>query len=298
VIDRRAALLLTIPPLSWAGNAVFARMLVGEVSPLILSLLRWAIALILLAPFAVSALRTYGPTLRAHWKVIATLGVIGVGGYNTFQYLALQTSTAMNVTLIASSTPIFVLVVGTLFFGERVRGLQWVGAALSILGVLLVLTRGDANNLSRLAFVPGDLIMLCANVTWTVYTWVLRRHRPQIPFVPFLAAQMIFGVVAIAPFTAFEYLAGNATFHWNLTTALILAYVALFPSLLAYYCWDRGVAQVGAVIPVLFANLTPLFTAALSTLLLGEAPRIYHGLALLLIVAGIQLASRAPRSSA
>lgn len=297
MIDRRTAVLLTLPPLFWAGNAVVARMIVGQFPPLALSLLRWVVALAILLPFSWRALRAQRDALRAHWKTIALIGVIGVGGYNTFQYLAVQTSTALNVTLIASSTPVFVLVVGALAFGEHPRGAQIAGALLSIAGVLVVLSRGDPVNLLRVSFVAGDLIMLAANLTWTIYTWLLRKRRPAMPFAPFLSLQMMFGVLAIAPFAAAEALVSQQTVQWNAATALALLYVATLPSLVAYYCWDRGVVRVGAVIPVSFANLTPLFAAALSTALLGEAPHPYHVVALVLIVGGIHLAARSAAGS-
>lgn len=295
MIDRRTAVLLTLPPLFWAGNAVFARMLVGVFPPLALSLARWIVALAILLPFAWRSVLAHRRALRAEWKSIVALGVLGIGGYNTFQYLAVQTSTALNVTLIAASTPVFILTVGSLFFNERTRAAQWLGAALSVSGVLLVLTRGDPANLLRLSFVAGDLIMLGANLTWTFYTWLLRKHRPDIPFVPLLAMQMAIGVVAIAPLAAAEAIFGSASIHWSVDTILVLLYVALLASLVSYACWDHGIKRVGAVIPVYFANLTPLFAAALSTLLLGEAPHLYHALALALIVGGIHLAARASR---
>ncbi|MGE5337292.1 MAG: DMT family transporter [Gemmatimonadota bacterium] len=292
MIDRRTAVLLTLPPLFWAGNAVFARLLVGQFPPLALSFLRWLVALAIFLPFAWRALLAHRQALAAEWKTIALLGVLGVGCYNTFQYLAVQTSTALNVTLIASSTPIFILSVGAFFFAERTRGAQWLGAGLSLLGVLIVLTRAEPANLLRLSFVPGDLIMLGANLTWTFYTWLLRKHRPDLPFAPLLAVQMMVGVIAIAPLAAAESLLGTASIQWNATTVLVLLYVALLASIVSYSCWDLGIKRVGAVIPVYFANLTPLFAAGLSTVLLGEAPHLYHAVALALIVAGIHLASR------
>lgn len=291
-LDARTVVLLTLPPLLWAGNAVLARLLVGEVPPMALSLLRWVGAIALFLPFAWSGLRAHGAVVRAQWRVIALAGLLGVGAYNTFQYLAVQTSTAVNVTLIAASSPIFMLVAGTVFFHERARRAQWIGAAFSLAGVLTVLARGDAAHLLRLQFVPGDLIMLAANATWTWYTWLLRTRRPDLPFAPFLAAQMIFGMLAIVPLAAGEAWLSAATIHWSPRVVLVLLYMAVFPSIVAYFCWDRGVQRVGAVLPVYFANLTPLFTALLSTLVLGEAPQLYHVLGLALIVIGIHLASR------
>ncbi len=297
-IDANTAILLTLPPIFWAGNAVTARLLVGTVPPLALSFLRWAIALAIFLPFAWSAVRAHRQTLRTQWRTVALIGVIGVGGYNTFQYLALQTSTPVNVTLIAASTPVFVLVMGALFFAERTRAAQWLGAAVSLAGVLWVLLRGDLANLTRVAFVAGDLIMLAANLTWATYTWLLRKRRPHLPFAPFLAVQMFFGLLVIAPFAAIEAAVSPHRIVWSGSTWAALAYVAILPSIVAYYCWDRGVARVGAVVPVYFANLTPVFAAVLSVLLLGETPRSFHFAALVLILGGIHLAGRGARSAA
>jgi drug/metabolite transporter (DMT)-like permease len=294
-LDGATAALLTLPPLFWAGNAVVARMIVGEVPPVALSLARWVIALALLAPFAWQAALRHRAVLARHWRILLAIGPLGVGAYNTLQYIALQTSTPMATSLIASSSPVFILALGALVFGERTRSAQWLGAALSVGGVLLVMARGDPANLAQLAFVPGDLIMLVANLTWTLYTWLLRRHRPDLPFAPLLLVQVAIGVVAIAPFAALEASLSTARIQWSGGAAAAMLYMAVFPSLAAYWCWDLGIRRVGAVIPVYFANLTPVFAAVLSMWLLDDAPRIYHVAALALIIGGIHLASRPAR---
>jgi drug/metabolite transporter (DMT)-like permease len=291
-LDRNTAFLLTLPPLFWAGNAVLARMLVGEFPPLALSFVRWLLALTILLPFAWRGLLVAWPALRAAWRDVLWISLTGVAAYNSLQYVAVQTSSAVNVTLIAAATPVFALVFGVLFFGERARGAQWLGAGLSIAGVLWVLLRGEPANVTRLDFVAGDLVMIVANTTWAVYTWMLRKRRPQVPLAPFLAAQMLVGTLMIAPLAVGEAAVTSATIRWTPTAAAVVVYVALFPSLLAYYCWDRGVARVGAVIPVHFANLTPIFAALLSTLLLGEPPQLYHLVGLAAIIGGIHVANR------
>ena len=294
-LDGATAALLTLPPLFWAGNAVVARMIVGEVPPVALSLARWVIALALLLPFAWQAALRHRAVLARHWRILLAIGPLGVGAYNTLQYIALQTSTPLATSLIASSSPVFILALGALVFGERTRSAQWLGAALSVGGVLLVMARGDPANLAQLAFVPGDLIMLVANLTWTLYTWLLRRHRPDLPFAPLLLVQVAIGVVAIAPFAALEALLSPARIQCSGGAAAAMLYMAVFPSLAAYWCWDLGIRRVGAVIPVYFANLTPVFAAVLSMWLLDDAPRIYHVAALALIIGGIHLASRPAR---
>jgi Integral membrane protein DUF6. len=156
------------------------------------------------------------------------------------------------------------------------------------------MARGDAANLAQLRLVPGDLIMLVANLTWTLYTWLLRRHRPELPFAPLLLAQMAVGLAAIAPFAALEAALSPARVQWSGGAVAAMLYMAVFPSLVAYWCWDVGVRRVGAVIPVYFANLTPVFAAVLSAWLLAEAPQPYHLVALALILGGIHLATRSP----
>ena len=291
-LDPGTAALLTLPPLFWAGNAVAARMLVGDVPPVALSLARWVIAFLLLLPFAAAAVLRHRDALARHWRILLLIGPLGVGAYNTLQYIALQTSTPMATSLIASSSPVFILVLGVLVFDERTRPAQWLGAALSVAGVLLVMARGDPANLAQLRFVPGDLIMLFANLTWTLYTWLLRKHRPDVPFAPLLLVQIAIGISAIAPFAVLETAISPARIAWSANVVAAMVYMAVFPSLLAYWCWDTGIRRVGAVIPVYFANLTPVFAAVLSAWLLADSPQPYHVGALLLIIGGIQLASR------
>ena len=294
-LDAATAALLTLPPLFWAGNAVAARMLVGDVPPVALSLARWVIAFALLLPFTWRAVLRHRAAFVRHWRILLAIGPLGVGAYNTLQYIALQTSTPMATSLIASSSPVFILALGAVVFGEKTRLPQWLGAALSVAGVVLVMARGDPANLAQLAFVPGDLIMLVANLTWTLYTWLLRRHRPDLPFAPLLLVQMAIGIAAIAPFAAAEAALSPARIEWSGNAVAAMVYMAVFPSLLAYWCWDVGIRRVGAVIPVYFANLTPVFAAVLSMWLLADAPRAYHGIALALIIGGIHLASRPGR---
>ncbi len=294
-LDPATAALLTLPPLAWAGNAVAARMLVGDVPPVALSLARWVIAFLLLLPFAWQAAMKHRAALRRHWRILLAIGPLGVGAYNTLQYIALQTSTPMATSLIASSSPVFILALGAFVFGERTRPAQWLGAALSVAGVVLVMVRGEPANLVQFAFVPGDLIMLVANLTWTLYTWLLRRHRPDLPFAPLLLVQMAIGIAAIAPFAALEAALSPARIEWSAGAVTAMVYMAVFPSLLAYWCWDLGIRRVGAVIPVYFANLTPVFAAVLSMWLLADTPRLYHLAALALIIGGIHLASRPAR---
>lgn len=291
-ISASTAALLVAPPLFWAGNAVVARALVGDVPPLALSFARWALALLLVLPFALRGLHAARPHLRGQWRLMFVFSALGVACYNSLQYLALQTSTAVNATLIGASAPVLTLIVGAALFAAPVRRRQWVGAALSLLGVLLVIARGDVLNLARLQLDRGDLVMLVATLAWSLYTWLLRTRRPTVPAMAFLALQIALGALMILPFAIAEYLWTGKTAAPTTSNLIALLYVALLPSLVAYFCWDRGVARAGAIVPMYFVNLTPVFAGLLSYFILGEPIGIHHVIGGALILAGIHLASR------
>jgi drug/metabolite transporter (DMT)-like permease len=289
-------LLLTIPPLMWAGNAVVGRLVSPMVPPMTLNLLRWLLAFVLLLPLAGAVLRP-GGGLWPHWRRFALLGLLSIGAYNALQYLALHTSTPINVTLVASSMPVWMLLIGRLFFGARISHRQLLGAALSMSGVLLVLSRGQPTSLLQVRLVPGDLYVLLAAMAWAWYSWML-THPGKEPadirgdWAAFLMAQIALGLVWSALFAAGEWALTEARILWSWPLVGALLFIALGPALLAYRCWGAGVQRAGPSVAGFFSNLTPLFAAVLSSALLGELPQAYHGVAFALIVGGIVVSSR------
>ena len=302
------AALLVIPPLMWAGNAVVGRMMQGTVPPITFNFLRWSLALLILLPIAGWVLRPGSP-LWPHWRRFAVLGLLGVGLYNAMQYMALKTSTPLNVTLVAAATPIWMLLLGRLFFGVGISRQAALGAALSLAGVATVLARGDLGQLFAVKLVPGDAWMLGASLAWATYSWLLARPSPgsepaaiKANWAAFLLAQVAMGLVWSGAMTSGEWVwlsrsaeaAAGASSHitWGWPLAAALLYVAVGPSLLAYRCWGAGVGRVGPTIAGFFSNLTPLFAAVMSATLLGEMPRAYHAVGFVLIVGGIVVSAR------
>jgi drug/metabolite transporter (DMT)-like permease len=290
------SLLLLAPPLLWAGNAVMGRVVSPLISPMTLNFLRWALAFVIVLPLAWRVLLPSSPLWPA-WRRYAVLGLLGVGCYNGLQYLALHTSTPLNVTLVAASAPIFMLVIGALCFGQRIAARQVAGAVLSIAGVLVVIARGHVSELSRITLVPGDLYILLATLSWAFYSWLL--SVPEGPadirrdWSAFLLAQMVFGLGWSGLLAGGEWLlAADAHIDWSWPLAGALLFVALGPAVIAYRCWASGVQRAGPATAVFFSNLTPLFAALLSAAFLGEAPHGYHAAAFLLIAGGIVVASR------
>lgn len=279
--------LLVLAPLLWAGNAMVGRALHDLMPPITLNTARWVLALLILLPMAPGLLSRKSP-MWAQWKRFTVLGLFGVGCYNTFQYMALKTSTPLNVTLVASSVPVWMFIVGGLFYGQRIRACEVGGALLSSVGVLVVMSRGQWALLTNLHLVVGDFYVLLATLGWAFYSWQLMQpHDPDLlrgNWAAFLGAQVVFGLIWSAGFSAAEWQLTEARIVWGWPLLLGLASIAIGPAVIAYRCWGVGVQRVGPAVAGFFTNLTPLFAALLSTAFLKESPQLYHAAAFVLIV--------------
>lgn len=284
----------------WAGNAIAGRALVGSISPITLTTVRWSFAALILLPFGWRVFKLGSPLWENKIRFLI-LGLFGVGSYNTLLYLALQTSSAINVTLIGASMPIWMLFIGSVFYQVKPKLLQMIGAVVSLIGVAVVLTRGDLSALLSMQMVVGDLLIMVATFLWAFYSWMLSRPgtstERQWPWADFLMAQILIGLLWTGLFEGFEIAAGHAYLDLNLWTCSLILFVAIGPSLVAYRCWGLGVNGAGPTVAAFFANFIPLFTALLSAAILGEPPSLFHGLAFALIVAGIWVSSPKNRST-
>jgi drug/metabolite transporter (DMT)-like permease len=293
-LNLATAFYLLTATILWAGNAIAGRALVGSVSPITLSLVRWGLAALILLPFGWRIFKPGSPLWKSKTRLL-TLGLFGVGSYNVLLYLALQTSSAINVTLIGASMPIWMLLIGAVFYQVKPSVLQMIGAIVSLLGVSVVLTRGDLSALLSMQMVVGDLLIMLATFLWASYSWMLSRPgsstERQWPWADFLLAQIVMGLLWTGIFDGFEIAAGHAYLDLNLWTGSLILFVAIGPSLIAYRCWGLGVNRAGPTVSAFFANFIPLFTALLSAAILGEPPSLFHGVAFALIVAGIWVSS-------
>jgi drug/metabolite transporter (DMT)-like permease len=292
---------MCVPPLLWAGNAVVGRLAAGHIAPQLLTALRWTIALALLLPLGwrVVGTRAAWARLAARWRYLAGLGLSGVALFNALQYAALTTTTAVNATLIAASGPVWMMLIGAWLFGEHPRLRQWIGSVLSLAGVALVISRGDPGALGGVQLVRGDLLMLAGTVVWASYSWLLARppasmrppQRPSWTWAEFLVVQMLFGIGWSWSFAGIEQWLSPQPLQSSVWLLAVLLYVAIGPSIVAFWLWGVGVARAGPTVAAFFANLTPVFAALLSALLLGEAPQPFHVLAFALVIAGIVVSS-------
>lgn len=296
---RHPYLLLTLTALFWSGNMVLGRGIRADVPPIALAFWRWVIALALIAPLALPHLKEQWPLLKKGWKPVLLLGILGVGCYNTFAYVALQYTAATNAVLLNSFIPIVTIALSWLFLGKRLKPIEAVGVAISFLGATTIIARGDLAVLLGLSLNLGDVWMLGAVLTWAIYTVGLQWRPAGVHPMLMLGALTLVGVLTLAPIYAHELGAfGGPARHINLHWGSLagIAYVGVLPSFVGYIFYNRGVAEVGANKASLFIHLMPVFGTLLSALFLGELPHLYHFVGIGLIFGGIYLTmARLPR---
>lgn len=281
-------LLLILTVLFWSGNMVVGRGARGDIPPLAFSFWRWFIALLFILPLALPQLKTQWPLLKKGWRPLLVLGLLGVGGYNTFAYLALRDTTATNAALLNSFIPIVTIAISWAFLGKHLRRIEGIGVFISLCGALTIISRGDLAVLAHLNLNVGDVWMLVAVLDWAIYTVALAWRPAGVHPMLMLGATTVIGLAAIAPAYAWELAqGGHINLHLGALTAL--AYVGIFPSFLGYIFYNKGVAEVGASKASLFIHLMPVFGTLLSFLFLGEVPFWYHYFGIGLIFTGICL---------
>ena len=271
--------------LFWASNALLGRAMAGHVPPVALAQMRWTLAFLILLPFALAHIRRDWPLLRAHWRMLTALGIVGISFYNTFLYVGLTTTSAINAAMLTSVFPVLVAVMGFAIYRDRLTRLQVLGILVSGCGAAIILTRGNILVLTEVTFVIGDLWVLGSQVAYASYALLLRKRPPVHPLT-FAASTIFVGQLVLVPFTLAEGLAGaRVVFDWP--TIATVVYVAIFPAVLAYIFFNRTVELIGSNRTAPFFHLVPVFTAIGAVALLGERIAPYHLLGALLIVAGI-----------
>lgn len=285
------AVIMILPPLFWAGNAIAGRMAVGQLPPIALAFWRWLFALLIILPFGLPKIVAQWDEVRRRWRILAPVALFSVTAYNTLLYVALTSTTAVNATLVSAAIPVAIVLLSRLWLGEKVGLRQSAGIVISLAGVVLVIARGDPGNLRRLGLQAGDVWVLAAVASWAIYSVLLRRHPTNLSPLALLTVQMSLGWLFLIPFYLWELTTGQA-FVLTIQNAGLIAFVAIFPSILAYHLWNQGVASLGANLAGQYTYLIPIFTALLAVFFLDEAFRWFHAAGLIAIIGGIRLAAR------
>jgi drug/metabolite transporter (DMT)-like permease len=283
-------LLLALTSLFWAGNTIVGRAAVDLVPPATLTFVRWAIAFVVLLPFALPHLTRDWAAIRRHVPAIVMFALMGSAGYNVVAYLALHYTQAINSLLLQSVAPLFVALWTFALFRERLTLVQAVGIATSMTGAAVIICRGDIGVLAHFAFNIGDIMILVALVFYALYTAVV-RVRPAMHPLSFLAATIGASALLMVVPVGIELAAGYVPVI-NAATLAAFVYVGIFPSVLAYFCLNRGIELIGANRAAPFIHLMPVFGSILAILFLGERPQPFHAAGYAMVLTGVALAAR------
>lgn len=289
-----AYLFLLLPTAFWGSNVVIARALIQDMPPMGLILARWTLALAILIPIGGPSLWRQRHIVRAHWRMLTLLGVLGIAGFNTLVYVALSYTTAVNATLIQGGIPVTVVCLSWLVLRERIRLRMFAAMALSFLGMATIVFRGDIHHIFQVHLNHGDILVAGAIWIWGLYIILVNRRPSELSSAAFLLYIVIVGEIVIV-LVALTGLGGNPAFDLTPARAAGIVYIAAFPSVLAYYLWNRGIELVGANVGAQFQYLLPAFGSLFAVLFLGEPFEFYHGVGTALIFGGIYLATSSRR---
>ena len=280
--------LLVLTTFFWGGNFVVGRAMHADIGPVAMAFWRWSIALMLFLPFAWRDMRAQTGLIIAHWRRLALLGALGMTGFHSLVYIALQTTIAVNAALLMATTPIFIAILGRLIYADKVSPRQVLGIVVSLGGVTMIVLRGDFDALLALAVNQGDVIMICSVPLWAAYTVVIKRLPPGFRPMTTLGATTSLGLLMIAPFYIWEIVAVGG-FDLTPSTVSALLYLGILTSALGYAFWNKAVVTLGPSRTGIFMNLVPLAGTLLAVIFLGETLRPFHALGAALIFAGIYL---------
>jgi len=286
-----AFILLIASSLFWSGNFFTGKVAsLYDLTPFKLSFLRWSLAFLLLLPF------TYGKIVKDFEKYKKNLpyllitSVLGVAIFNSFTYLSLQTSMVINSSIMTSVTPLLIIFFSWLIFKTPTYFMQFFGIILSIIGVLLIISKANYINLINLNFTKGDLWMLAAVFSWGLYSVLLKKIDNTLSQLATLEVLIFFGIIFIFPFYIIESL-NNSYLPKDLNEILMISYCAVFASIISFFAWNRGVSILGANKASLFLHLIPVFSSMWAIIFLGEKFSFFHLMGTAFIIFGIVLSN-------
>jgi drug/metabolite transporter (DMT)-like permease len=285
-------LLLPLAPLFWSGNFIVGRAVRAELPPLGLAFWRWCLSALIVLTVARPHLARDWPIIRAHWKILALLSICGIAAFNTLVYTGLQFTSAINGILLQSAIPVCIVAISYLLFRDTITLLQTGGILVSLVGAVVIITQGNLAIFTQFALNVGDLLIIIAVLSYAVYS-VLLRKRPALHPLSFLAVTFTLGALILLPLYFWEHLFRQVMPVTRLTL-LAVGYVAIFPSIVAYLCYNRGVELLGANWAGLFIHLMPVFGSLMAIVFLGETFRWFHGLGFVLIITGIVFTTHRP----
>ncbi|NRA88156.1 MAG: DMT family transporter [Rhizobiales bacterium] len=284
-------ILLCLTTLFWAGNFVTSRTISAEFGAIPLAYIRWGIALIILTPFAIKYVKADWALIKKHWIILSLLSATGITIFNTFVYIGLRDTTAINALLIQSLGPIIVFLWSFILFRNKLRPTQMLAICISLLGVFYIVFKGQIGNIINLNFNIGDIYIIVAIIFYSLYSALL-RNKPNIHWLSFLYMTFLLGEIMLTPFLIWDLLTVGNHMFLNIHSISVMAYVAIFPAIIAYICFNRAVALVGANVSASFFHLIPVFGTILAIIFINETLQTFHIIGFSLVITGIYIGSR------
>ncbi len=287
-------LLPVIAALFWGGNFVAGRATLPEVPPFTLSLLRWALALVIILPFAFRDIRGNYKKYLAHWRTILAMGFLGIAAFTAMVYVSIQHTTAINAAILSAWAPLMIVIVSYFVLKEKINSFQVIGIVLAFLGVIWIVSKGSLSQLSQFQFNPGDLLMLVANLIWAFYSILVRKTAEHIPGLTGFALSIAAGVLFLLPASLWEL----GTHEAHLASGQVIGsvlYLGIFASVIAFFCWTLSVQRMGPSKASPFLNLVPLFATVFAIILLGEKLQVAQAIGGMFILIGVLTSFQQPR---
>lgn len=285
-------LLLVLATVLWGGNFVIGRAVTGEIPPFTLAFLRWCLAFLLFFPIAIKQVRVDWPKLKSNWKIVLILAFTGVFAFNTLVYIGVYYTTSINASLMNSTTPIFIYILSFIFLKERLTRNQLIGTAISLIGVVFILSGGSLESVQQFTVNKGDLIVILAVFCWSIYSLLIKQYSPDLPGKSTFLVTIAFGAFMLLPFSAFELLTADTAIVWSPKTIGAIFYVGTFASIVAFLCWNKGVIQIGANRASIYLNFIPLFATIFATFFIGENLLLAQVIGGLAVIGGVILTNR------
>ena len=271
----------------WAGNAVINKLAVGAIFPSEIGFYRWLLAGLLFTPFMLKPVMANWPVIRANLGKIFVLGVLGMAIYQSLAYYAAARTSATNMGIILSLMPLMVLAMSIISLGQRLTAGALVGAIVSFVGVLVVVSSGSLAALLDHGLNLGDAMMLVATLAYAIYSTLLKKWQLRLPPLQMLYMQVLVAIVVLFPL----YLASPKVGPTVHNMGLVL-YACVLASMIAPLAWMKAVATLGPSRTTLFFNLLPLITALIAAVVLKEQLHAYHLMGGALTLGGVILSER------
>lgn len=284
--------LLVLATLLWGGNFVIGRAVTGDIPPITLAFLRWCVAFIVFLPIVYSRVRREWPMIKENWPAVIVMAITGVACFNTLVYIGVYYTTSINASLMNSSTPIIIYILSFIFLKERLSKFQLIGTALSLSGVMFILSKGSLETLLSFSFNKGDLIVLIAVFCWGVYSLLVKQYAGRLPGYSTFLVTIALGVLMLLPFTIYELMTTSVEIVWSPSTISAIFYVGIAASIVAFLSWNNGVVALGANKASIYLNFIPLFATIFAVLFLNEDLLIAQVIGGLAVICGVIIANK------